>query len=110
MGRTCAGRLVEGQETHKCGQDSGLGGARAWWGQVSCVGTDSLMKGWGSEPQLNPLEEATRKPLVDSDHREEGLGEQEEVRGCRHRWARSAPGEEHGLQRPGHPDSPHACA
>ena len=39
--------------------------------------TDSLMKGWGSEPQLNPLEEATRKPLVDSDHREEGLGEQE---------------------------------
>ena len=109
MGQTCAGRLVGGQETHKGGQDSGLGGARAWWGQVSCVGTDSLMKGWGSEPQLNPLEEATRKPLVDSDHREEGLGEQEEVRGCRHRWARSAPCEEHGPQGPGHPDSPHAC-
>ena len=30
---------------------------------------------------MNPLEEAIRKPLVDSDHREEGLGEQEEVRG-----------------------------
>ena len=28
---------------------------------------------------MNPPEEATRKPLVDSDHREEGLGEQEEI-------------------------------
>lgn len=37
------------------------------------------MKGWGQEPGLNPPEEATRKPLVDSDHREEGLGEQEEI-------------------------------
>ena len=64
MGRTCAERLVGGQETHKCGQDSGLGGARAWWGQVSCVGRHSLMKGWGREPGLNPLEEATRKRLV----------------------------------------------
>ena len=35
---------------------------------------------------MNPLEEATRKPLVDSDHRDEGLGEQEEVRACHHRW------------------------
>ena len=67
------------------------------------------MKGWGWEPGLNPLEEATRKPLVDSDHREEGLGEQEEVRGCRQRWAGSAPSEECGLQRPGYPDSPQAC-
>ena len=58
---------------------------------------------------MNPPEEATRKPLVDSDHREEGLGEQEEVRGCHHRWAGSAPGEEHGLQGPEPPDSPHAC-
>ena len=74
------------------------------------MGRDSLMKGWGREPGLNPPVAATWKPLVDTDHREEGLGEQEEVRGCRHRWARSAPGEEHGLQRPGHPDSPHACA
>ena len=58
---------------------------------------------------MNPPEEATRKPLVDSDHREEGLGEQEEVRGCHQRWAGSAPSEEHGLQGPGYPDSPQAC-
>lgn len=109
MGRACAGRLVGGQETHKGGQDSGLGGARAWWGQVSCVGRHSLMKGWGREPGLNPLEEATRKRLVDSDHREEGLGEQEEVRGCHQRWARLAPCEECRAQGPGHPDSPQAC-
>ena len=58
---------------------------------------------------MNPPEEATLKPLVDSDHREEGLGEQEEVRGCHQRWAGSAPSEEHGLQGPGYPDSPQAC-
>lgn len=67
------------------------------------------MKGWGREPGLNPLEEATRKRLVDSDHREEGLGEQEEVRGCHQRWARLAPCEECRAQGPGHPDSPQAC-
>ena len=55
------------------------------------------MKGWGWEPGLNPPEEATLKPLVDSDHREEGLGEQEEVRGCHQRWAGSAPSDERGL-------------
>ena len=55
------------------------------------------MKGWGQEPGLNPPEEATQKPLVDSDHREEGLGEQEEVRGYHQRWAGSAPSDERGL-------------
>ena len=89
-------------------------GLRVGWGknlvgQVSCEGRDYFMKGWGREPVLNPPAEATWKPLVDSDHREEGLGEQEEVRGCRQRWARSAPSEEQGPQGPGHPDSPHAC-
>ena len=55
------------------------------------------MKVWGWEPGLNPAEEATQKPLVDSDHGEEGLGEQEEVRGYHQRWAGSAPSDERGL-------------
>lgn len=89
-------------------------GLRIGWdkslvGPGELSGRDSLMKGGGREPGLNPPEEATWKPLVDSDHREEGLGEQKEVRGCCQRWARSAPSEEHGPQGPGHPDSLQAC-
>ena len=67
------------------------------------------MKGWGQKPGLNPPEEATWKPQVDPDHREEGLGEQEEVRGCHQRCVSSALCEKRWPQGPGQPASPHAC-
>ena len=74
----------------------GWAGLWVWWGK-SLVGPGELHGERLPYEGLVAWVESTGggNPEAPGGFREEGLREQEEVRGCRHRWVGSAPCEEH---------------